>query len=446
MSGVAKGSGGSLLLKGGDGDTGVGCNDAGLAPDRLADGVYTCFPLPRLAPPTELFLLHEAGVAAAGDAVDGAGEHLHLALDGGTLRVEASRPEGASGAGGGAGTLLLIHLVGVPAGPLPMLTVTERSGAYQLRCRDDGGFPDLLRNDGEPGCAGHVLGAEGVLSMNSATGPRSLGTVQLDGKLAWLRVDAANGTITPEAEALPLAGRDLPPSPPPAPTPGEPTPIPGQPTPTPGGPTPTPGGPAPPPTSTESPAGALQEPPKVPWSSALLWLGLAGGAAAAGLAWQRHARRNPLPGGLLPLSPPQAPGGAHTLTGRGLVVEGDEMEAVAAMLLARAAASRRVILVSEANVAAPSDSAGIWRSSSVDCLEVAAMAGKLGSTPGAPVAVVVVGAQVLRDPGGVVPQPLPHLLAALPPGVWLGIALRPGESADCDLPRESDSTLAPTGP
>lgn len=409
LSGLPAGSAAAVWLKGGEAEQFAACNDAGTAPDAAADGVYTCAPVAGLAPPTELFLLHESGVAAAGDALDGGATRLHLGLDGATLRVETSRPAAPGTGAGGAGRLLLIHLVGAPSGPLPMLTLSSPSGSTQLRCRDDGGFPDLVRNDNQPGCSGRVLTPTASLSMTSSAGPRSLGALPTSGELLWVRVDATAGTITPETEAIPLPGRDLPPSSPPPP-PGEPTPP------------PPPGEPTPPP----------------PVASGLAWLGAAVLAIVAAFAWRRKASRNPLPSCLEPVTPRTGEAALPTLEGKGLIVEGVSALAAGELLLARAAATRRVILVADGAVAPPADTAGVWRSSCVDSLKIARAAGELASTPGAPVAVVVVGADIVRDPGAIDPHPLANLLGALAPGIWLGVAVVSGEAADCDLPRESE--------
>jgi hypothetical protein len=425
LSGLPAGSAAAVWLKGGEAEQFAACNDAGTAPDAAADGVYTCGPLAGLAPPTELFLLHESGVAAAGDALDGGATRLHLGLDGATLRVETSRPAAPGTGAGGAGRLLLIHLVGAPSGPLPMLTLSSPSGSTQLRCRDDGGFPDLVRNDNQPGCSGRVLTPTASLSMNSSAGPRSLGALPTSGELLWVRVDATAGTITPETEAIPLPGRDLPPSSPPPP-PGEPTPPPGTPT--------LPAG------EVSPPSGAASEPPPPPVASGLAWLGAAVLAIAAAFAWRRKASRNPLPSCLEPVTPRTGEAALPTLEGKGLIVEGVSALAAGEVLLARAAATRRVILVAHGAVAPPTDTAGVWRSSCVDSLKIARAAGQLASTPGAPVAVVVVGADIVRDPGAIDPHPLANLLGALAPGIWLGVAVTPGEAADCELPRESTTS------
>lgn len=420
LSGLTAGSAASVWLKGGDGEQFAACNDAGTAPDPLADGIYTCLPLAGLAPPTELFLLHETGVAAAGDALDGGAERLHLALEGATLRVETSPPAAPGTAGGGGGRLLLIHLVGVPAGPLPMLTLAQPGGAVQLRCRDDGGFPDLARNDNEPGCSGHVLGPTASITLNSGAGPRALGTLPAEGDLLWVRVDATAGTISAEAEPIPLPGRDLPPL-------SQPPPPPPQPAPPPGG--------APVPGSTPPPGGDGSA-PSPPAPAALVWLGALTVGLAGVFAWRRHAGRNPVPSCLVPVAAPSAGRLPGSLEGRGLVVEG-QAAAGGASLLARASASRRVILVAEGVVPTPDDTAGTWRSTCLDSVTLAAAAGQLAGTPGAPVAIVVVGAHTVRDPGAIDPHPLTNLLGALPPGIWLGVSVEPGEALDCDLPREA---------
>jgi hypothetical protein len=461
VSGVGEGSAVALWVKGEEGSRFVGCADTGSPPDRAADGLYTCAPFERPPAPTALFLLHETGVVGAGDAVDGAGATLHLALEGATLRVEPSPPTAPQPGGRGAGSLLLLHLIGVPAGRLPALSLATPSGTVQLRCRDDGGFPDLVRNDGEPGCAGRLGAGSATLWLNGQGGGRQLGKLTVEGAVAWLRVDATAGTITPESAALPEPGRDLPPSPvppkPPEPVPPEGVPpTPPEPVPPEGVP-PTPPEPVPPegvpPTPPEPVPGAPTAPPEPtapapprgpPVSAGVAWLSALLLAAGGVLAWQRRQARRALPSCLLPVAAPRSATPAESLTGPGVLVESDDPAAAAARLLARAAATRRVILLSDDDVEPPTDSAGVWRSTCTDWIKVSAAAAQLARSPGPPVAVVVVGADTVRDPGSVSPAPLANLVSAMPPGTWLGVSLRPGEAADCPLPRETtDAFSAP---
>ena len=94
------------------------------------------------------------------------------------------------------------------------------------------------------------------------------------------------------------------------------------------------------------------------------------------------------------------------------------LRGMALRTLLEALGGRRVVVVGSANERVPADRE-VLRCTSGDRLVVEEAITALGKMPGAPLAVVLVGADALSDPGAVAGHPAEKLAKSLPPGSWI---------------------------
>lgn len=427
----------AVLFERGETVYGVGCNDAGVAPDVSPDGIHTCGPIPVSTGEARIGVLRDGRLVDLGASTIG-GDGVIVRLDGGAavLAGDASElPAPRAGAPQPAVTTAFVRVRGAPEGQAPVLRLQGPAGSSELVCRDDGVFPDNDRNDGEHGCAGPAPGDGGEVLLNG-TGAGSFGKVSWGpGPFAFLQVDVDARTARSESFALPGFAPDTivvatppesmetpvppePPEPPEGSSPGaEPAPPrpPGedQPPQPPGADGPE-GSPTPrPPQASHSPVASREVGTLPPF--ALVAALLLGGVGS--WAWRRRAHR--LPANLRPLPAPALLPGGPSLAERGGVLRTDDPGALAAALLPILARHRRVVVVGDAPLPEVPDGP-VYRAARGDWEEIEASVRTLARAPGAPVAVLVIG-DALADVGAVAPSPARKLRDGLPAGVWLGI-------------------------
>jgi hypothetical protein len=419
----------------------VACNDAGVAPDSGADGIWTCASVDVAGDAADVVLIVDGQLRGAGvvrwsgldprvAAVSTSAGLTTVSTDAGSLKPVV----GAAASSGGP--VVIARLVGYGTGPAPVLVL----GSTQLFCHDDGQFPDHGVNDGEPGCAGRVpASSTDVVLRSSPEQLIPLGKITWpEGPIRYLTANIVAGTASAEPFELPLpplaALGD-------AATPAEPSasaPV------ADGGTAVDAAAPAEPSASASGsePADRAKPPPRVtgpegadtlfgplPWIVALI--GAAVGIVALRLRGARtyvvrHSLR-PLPG------PPLFEGGPSATGGALLRVE-DPLVFAASLLPILAQGHRVVVAVPGLVDLPPVGGAGVWVAMVPTWEEVAAGVVGLAQTPGAPVALLVIGGATVSDPGAVNPAPLGKLSLALPPGVWMGVVCGLDEAVLASLP------------
>jgi hypothetical protein len=448
----------TLLIGNGEGVAAAACNDAGGAPDDAPDGVWTCGPLPPTPAAVRLALVRdgrlldvgESPIPPAGLALVVTGSAVALSADLSVLPAPRSVPAAPRV------PTVVARVVGLEPGPSPVVRLRGSGGETQLACRDDGSFPDAVRNDGQPGCAGAAPGAAMQVLLNGADGQAvAFGDVSWDPgaavgfltlHVATKSVDTASFALLPfgsspdageapggvpgppgEGGRAPDAGSPgdagtaggLPPAgaPPAGASQGGVPPAGGTPVP-PGGVAPAGTGPQPAPESLRAPVGSRAAAPDglgPPLAVALLaGLGLVGG-------WVLVRSRSRLPASLRVLpAPPLLPGGP-TLADHAVAVQAADVAGVGGALLLALAHHRRVVVVASASTPLPLVGDGpVYTSMGHDCEEVEAATRALARTAGPAVAVLVLG-DILSDDGAVAPAALRQLREGLPVGVWLGV-------------------------
>lgn len=412
------------------------CNDAGVAPDAAADGIWSC-PAVEISGDradvvlivdgraTDAGLLQWEGYGARVAAVSLASGMVTASIDPGTL---APRP-GASPSPGAP--LTLARVVGYGAGAPPVLVI----GRTQLFCHDDGNFPDFAVNDGQPGCAGVVPGDGGAVSLRGqADQAISAGTVTWGAEpIRFLTVDYASLSSSSAPFDLPL-----PPLPPSVlgeaasgATAVQPTSIPDE---------AATAAPLPAPSPEPQPqdnggvkvhATGVGETLLGPWPWIVFLVGGGGGIVALRrLAARPYAVRATLK----PLqAPPLFPGGPPW--SEAALVRAADPTAFVLDVLPTLAQAHRVVLVLPGLVEVPPvGGAGAWIAMVPSWEEVAAGVVELARSEGAPVALLVLGGSTVQDPGAVNPDALGKLMRALPPGIWMGVVAGPDEAVAAWLP------------
>jgi hypothetical protein len=417
----------ALLVQKGDEVAAIPCNDAAVAPDVAPDGIWSCGPFPLVTGAVRVGVVRDGRLLDAGTAELG-GAPLVLVVSGGAATLGGTLPAPAATAPQAGAPTVVARVTGLGEGSAPVVRLQGSGGGVELMCRDDGVFPDVVRNDAVHGCAGPAPGAGAEVSVNGKDGAtRSYGKVSWEAgqALGYLVVDGAAGVARVERFTL----NPFPPpedtsgtAPPPGPEPKPPAPVP------PTAPvSPQPGGeqaPTPPEDANRregeerSPVATREALPSAPLSPAALLVAFALGAGGV-LAFQRRGARLPALLQLQP-SPPLLPGGPGLADGPVAVCVSDPV-AFAATLLPALARHRRVVLVAPAGAAFPPVPDGpVYRSAGFDCQEIEAAVRALARTAGPPVAVLVVG-EGLTEPGAVAPDPVRTLRAGLGAGVWFGV-------------------------
>jgi hypothetical protein len=426
-----------VLVDGAAGLRATNCNDAGSAPDDAPDGRWTCAPLDanngeHVAVLRDGHLL-DAGTWTAGPA-------LIVVIDGKTATVGSDAgalPDPVPGTPAGPGFAALIRVEGLAAdAPSPVVRLAGAAGSADITCHDDGGFPDKVRNDGNPGCLGVAPDAKVDVAINGA-GTEALGNVAWTdaSPLRFLVIDATGAhppdttpfvaSLAPAADTSTASTASSPPPPTDTPAPAD-------------GTTAAPSEAAPAPTETvattpvtvpsSTAATSTDSGSDLCWPAAVLALGV---AIAGGTTWFRS--RSPaggLPEGLVRHDPgPLFPGGPVPVGAARAwraVDPGRLMEDIVRAL----AVTQRVLLVTPPEwpvVPIPGGPVYIYggKDRSPDAVKRAARA--LRDIPGTPVAVVVLGSGSLewKLPN----DPFQALAAVLPDDVWSALVLLPGESS-----------------
>lgn len=417
------------------GTTATSCNDAALAPDAAVDGVWTCAAVDLPGASADVYAIVGTTLLPAGRLTFPAGARLAaLRVDGGAVTASLdpgglpTRPDARPA---GPLPVIVARVTHPPAGQAPVLQL-RGGAAAELTCRDDGKFPDLTLNDGEPGCAGLFPPAQAQITLS--TGP---GAGEAAGQVTWdtspvryLTVDGTTKAASTDPFPLPLPAVAAPAA---TATAGASTTNPSgatSPDARPAG-SPEPQGLAPAGTSGGHAPPAAANPD--PWLTGLPWLVGAALGVGGTLAWQRRQRRaTRLPASIKPVAgAPLFPGGP-TWADAGAILRTRDVPGVSTALLRAVAPHRRVLWVGPAPeaVAGP----GVWYASVPDWQEVAAGARELDRLGGPAVAVLIAGEAALLDPGAVAPDALRNLARALPAGVWLGVVVASDAAVASSMP------------
>lgn len=411
------------IVEGGDGVRVAACADDGVAPDAAADGIWACPPIP-LTAGDRVGFVRNGRVVDAGDWT-GTGP-CFATLAGGKVTLAASGAEQTPLSGAtphGGQNLVVVRVRGLGAeAPSPMVRLQGASGSVQLSCRDDGGFPDVERNDGQPGCVGAFAEPTARVALDNAA---ELGNVTWTGTdaLRYLTIDAAQNALS--TGMFPLRLR------PPAKELDIPIPEPVVVAPAPGSVPPAPPSGRPDPLRPDAPASAEG------WR----WPSLAVSAAlGALLAWGAARVPRRLPHGVASLPRPTALPGWPALEGAQAVRVVD-VAVAAQVALASLARTHRVLLVRGSGEDAPAPHGhATFVATDRDRVVLEDAARALARADGAPLVVLVIGADAVTDAGGVAGDPLVQLANGLPTGVPLLAVI--GPDARCGLPC-TDVDLAP---
>lgn len=434
------------MASGADGSVVVGrCRDDGAGGDPAVDGIWTCEPLSLAAGEARAALsvdgqrvpLGGVVVAAAGTSAQARVQAGRAVLDtaGGLLTpVEGAAPKPPR-------PVVLLRASGDWSAGAPMAAISGPEGAVQAGCRDDGTFPDRVRNDGELGCAAAAPGGPILVAMNTREGtPITLGTFAVDPDakvvgLAWTRGEAAATLAPVDPWPWPAEGEVVTePEPGPDPTPvgapdvepvdldpqasgpdAQPPASDRQPDPTSHGPDPlgSPGGAAP-----QAHGGAADE-----HGRGLVDAMAVAGALGVGfsLAWFVAPRRERLPAGVERVQAPPLFEGGPGLSEPVVLFRTQAQRAFFAELLDRAAARRALLVVAPDGVSLPAVAGVAYRSHSLEWEVVAGQVRSLVGSHRTPLAVIVLGRDTLVSPGAVADDPVRLLAEALPTGSWLAV-------------------------
>jgi len=421
----------ALLVQKGAEVAAIPCNDAAVAPDAAPDGIWSCGPFPLVTGAVRIGVLRDGRLLDAGTAELG-GAPLVLVVSGGAATLGAALPAAEATTPRAGVPTVVARVTGLGEGSAPVVRLQGSGGGVELMCRDDGVFPDVVRNDAVHGCAGPAPGAGAEVAVNGKDGvTRSYGKVAWEPgqALGYLVVDGATGaarverfTLNPFPAPEDTSGTAPPPGPEPTPPAAVPDPLPPVP---PGGEGGAGGGESPAPQDARrgeqderSPVATREALPSTPLSPVALLVAFALGVGGV-LAFQRRATRLPALLQLQP-APPLLPDGPGVADSPVAVCVPDPV-AFAHALLPALARHRRVVLVAPAGATFPPVADGpVYRSAAFDCQEIEAAVRALARTPGPAVAVLVVG-EGLTDPGAVAPDPLRTLREGLGAAVWLGV-------------------------
>lgn len=410
-----------VLVDAADGVRAAACAD-GAAPDRgPADGRWACGDL-RARSGDRVGLLLEGGLTDAGTwsggealVVDASGARTVLA--GRTDALPAAAPS-ATGRREPRGAVV-VRVEGVPSGAAPPLVrLMGGARAVELGCGDDGTFPDTVVNDGSLGCVGVFDGSDADVRLDA----REVGhaTWSDHGALRFLRVDATTGRVDTAPFALRVGPGPTADAPSAADAPAPSNPGPDAPPPGPDGPRPSP-----------SPEPSLR-PDAPPDASGGRWPAIAVGLVlgAAGAAWLARPPRGLPPGVELLPSAPLFDGGP-VAGGPPAGIRAEAPQRVAAQLLPLLARTHRVLFVAPTETqVTPVLAHPVYRIAETDRIAVEDAARALARRPGAPLAVLVVGAGTVTDRGGVAGAPLALLSDGIGDRAWLVVVAEP----DADLP------------
>lgn len=447
-----------VLAEGRDGLRAANCNDAGIAPDTTADGRWTCDAV-EVATGDHIGLLRDGVYLDAGSWAASPGPLVLVVRSGmATLGSDVrTLPEPRPGLRAGPGFTVLARVEGLAAGAAsPVVRLAGPAGSTELSCHDDGAFPDLERNDGAPGCIGIAPDARVSVGLNGGAAASMGEATWADrGPLRYLAVNAAKktlvttpfaatirtpgevsavieapapvgeaggpaatsapGAVAPDAVGPDAVGAAAPAAPPPGPTPGPvPTPPPA--------PTPTP-----PPAHEGGLLGPQPDAPQSPgpWR----WPALAVTAvlgAFGGWAWRGTSIR--VPRGLALHPSPALWEGGPVPSGPLRCFRAAEPDRFAEKLVSALARSRRVLLVARPDHSIGAVAGGpVYVAKERDRLDVEGALRALHAAPGAPVAVVLLGAYALEDPGAATSDPLGKLAEGAPGDVWIAVVLVAGE-------------------
>jgi len=421
-----------------------GCRDDGQQPDASPDGIWTCEALDAAVGEALLAVAVDGNVTELGGAqVDAAGSRAQVFLAAGRAVLDPSGDllEPKAGASATAfAPLVLLVATGDWSDGAPMLQLDGPYGHNQAGCRDDGTFPDRVRNDGELACASAATGASIEMGLQPA-GAKSipLGTFEADLSEPVNAFSFTAGEETavatrleawPWPEAAKVVADPVPP-PDPVPVDFELAPVEfeldpvefdlgavdahvegGAKPPTPVG---TREGAAP------KPLGGSTDPSGRGLVDLLAVLGALG--VGFGLAWVVGPRRNRLPPGIRQLEGAPILEGGPRLSDGVVVFQTDATRAFITELVGSLAERRTVLLVGDTDIPAPTRL--IYRAEATDWEEVATQIQGLLRATGAPLAVVVAGRDTLTSTGSIADDPARLLADALPAGTWAGFVVGP---------------------
>lgn len=372
----------------------IPCSDDGQPPDTGADGIWNCgqpvatdATLGLLA--DGLLLLIDCAVPTAVQVEGGQGRCVERVAPGGPQAPRPFLPQ-------------IVIAVQSPAGVgAPVLVLEGSGGSVQLGCRNDGRFPDQLRNDDRFGCAGVPPGDALTLSLNSSSGQR----VEI-GQAAWepgqplryLQIDVEKKDIQTTPIGISLID--------PAASPSILS---------------TPGAPSPPEQAPPAMGGVpprMESPPAAPYRPAAVI-----GAGLMGIGIGLWLRRPVLPPGVRS-APPAAILPGLPATGAPLILRAPSVEIGLTGLLPRLSGWRLLLVGAPPPVASGGP---VLVATDPDRLTVEDAILSLARQPGLPLLVILAGGDALRDPGSLTGHPASRVAEALPDGVRLVAVLAASE-------------------
>ncbi len=450
------------VVRDGDGALVEPCNDAAKAPDTAVDGVWTCTPANVSGDVADVVAIVDGRLVDGGVLTWDAGAPHDAVISVASGIVQASKDLGALHVNAGATAapglpIILARLTGYGTGPAAVLNVG--SGGAQLFCHDDGQFPDRLVNDGEPACSGGVAGEPTDLAIRAGDGKMiPVGKiVWRPGPIQYATVDVKAATSSSDPFDLPLPPLPALGSAPAAVAPSDAQAASVQAASSSDGQasaeattsqtsaatasqastaSSSPASPQPAQASSGQPSQGGGQPnqadaspthlvgvgdtPFGPWPWLFAVLGVGGAVVALRLRRDRVYAVRPT---LRPHpAPPLFPGGPGW-TEAAILRAPDPVAFFTATLSVLAERHRVVVVLPGLVELPPVGGAGVWVTMVPTWEEVAAGVVGLARTEGAPVAVLILGAETVTDPGAVAPDALGKLSRGLPPGVWMGVVL-----------------------
>lgn len=353
------------------------CNDAGTGADAGADGIWSCMPADSTAEDADISVMVDGKLLLGGAIHWGRGPRLaFLSVQGGkTLLSNRATVLPSPGAKPVPATnTVIIRLLQYGSGPVPMVVLQSEGKELQLRCQDDGSFPDAVRNDGSPTCAGAFGGNSARVFLRGGQA-QEFGEVHWEkGPLFYLSVDLQKKEQNTEAFVLPL-----------------------------------------PPLSTPTPASTPLVKPAFSLRSAAPWLfGLSTFMGAALFLKIQSGRRKKILENLKPGAAPPLWKEGPTWSDPAVLLLSENIDSAVSFLLPLLVARRRMVVVAAPGRSLPALQQ-MWVPTKRDWVEIQKMARELARTEGNPVGVLVV--DPLEDPGALVKEALPSLLKTLPPGM-----------------------------
>ncbi len=398
VSGVESTRALGVWLKGSDTPTLAACGD-GVPPDEEPDGLWTC-EADVVPGDFEIGLVRDGKLSWVGDQEIAPGASVWIELSSGrSVLHPGPAPPGDAPSAREPWHTVLVRVAGHPGSVPPVVQLQTASGATEMGCHDDGGFPEHAADDGVFGCGGSMPAVElsASVSLKFGSEPVVAGEVSWETapSVRYIELVAGQPASTAPFSLVPAEKVELPPA----------------------------GAPAPVPLSGNEP---MMRAPEAP--GGYRWGALAvAGVLGLGLGLLL-GRRGGQPEGIVLLERPLiAPGGPRP--GDPAAVVTDTLPGTTAQVLADLARAHRVVLVADPELAVdPVEGHAVYRAEVPDRLVVERAVRDLARLPGAPLVVLVVGRHTVVDPGDLSADPGARLLDAVAPA-WVVMLVERGQQA-----------------